>query len=590
MNLLEALLLSKSISPQHNKVLVISCLETNSFEIYLKAFSKKFDFPVETISSQFGSLNISLLTFSQQNLPEQVIIILDWEDFMPGSSYRSNNTNLSTDLVEHINIETISQIENFILSQPNTLVTIIPPFMDVFPVTLEDNIYATRATASMNMVLQQLIKLQQKNKNVKLIIPSEALGDLAVNEWTDLSLLFKSGWPYSLAATERIAYATHQALSSKTIPKKILIADLDNTLWRGIIGDDGVDNISWERTEAAYKHLVFQRFLNVLTHNGILIGVCSKNDPQVAAAGLARNDLVVDTSMLVGSRVSWEPKSQMIRSLLQDLDLLPEAAVFVDDALFELEEVKANLPGVTTILFPKDNYELSGFIKKVSGHFKVSAATVEDNLRLNSYKARQKIQTEINETTDIEGYLQSLAMNAVFEYITDPKIERPLQLINKTNQFNLNGTRETQTSWRKFFTPDYRVIQCRLQDRLSDYGVILVAALRLDIPDLVIEHMVMSCRVFSRRLEYGFLQLLCDLAREFGCNQILFKHKKTDKNGPIQSFIHETCLHVATPQKYATPNCEDNFEWLALTTRNTLIFPGKLSYHLDKEGLSSLHH
>ena len=258
--------------------------------------------------------------------------------------------------------------------------------------------------------------------------------------------------------------------------KKCLILDLDNTLWGGVIGDDGLAGIQIGEGGAegeAFK--AFQAYVRQLKERGVLLAVCSKNDEAIAKSAFTDHpDMVLKLDDFVVFKANWQPKSENIRAIAQEMDLPLEAFVFVDDNPAERHEVRQALADVTVPELPDDP---SGFMRALDGErlFEVVAVTREDLQRTATYHARRQTLEALAGTTDIPAYLASLAMTASVRPFEPVSFDRITQLINKTNQFNLTTPRVVPADVVRL-AADPASVTCtvRLKDRFADHGLISV--------------------------------------------------------------------------------------------------------------------
>lgn len=541
MKVLEALKLAQTVPLSSPSVHVVSSMESSLFETYFKAYSVTHSFPYQTTSSEFEELSIALLNiFSSANNYQSLLLLLDWEDIIPGSSFRSeialhNTSDTSLDRVDHI-IHIISQ--SLHKSSIRRVVIVLPVMSsatrDSTSRHLANNQYRQQCLAAVKFA-----DLGLSDSKISVVNPLESLSELSKNSWTNLRGLHQSAWPYSSEVTQKVAQITLECFFLDYERKKIIITDLDDTLWRGAVGEVGVDNLLFQPDVDGYKHFIYQKQLNRLMHEGILVAVCSKNELSIAKAGLDRSDLHFDATKLAGVYAGWGKKSEMIARLLSDLGLLPNSAVFIDDSEFELQEVQTQYPDVVTLLFPKRDSEFQLFINRVHDFFTTNNLTDEDLKRNETYQARNKFEETRQSVNSIGEYLESLNMIAQIDEVQVESDERPLQLINKTNQFNLNGLRETMQSLQNYRESGARILKVKLQDHLADYGIVAVLVIRKNDQFLDIYHFVLSCRVFSRELEHAIINFLHNIAKHHGITTVRARYLSTGKNIVLTNFLKE---------------------------------------------------
>lgn len=317
---------------------------------------------------------------------------------------------------------------------------------------------------------------------------------------------------------------------------KSVVTDLDGTLWGGIIGDDGSDGIVLgAESPAGMAYSAFQAYLKELAELGVVLNVASKNEEALALEGFSRPDSILKREDFLCFKANWEPKSQSLSAIAQELNLLPESFVFIDDNPAEREIVRRELPGVAVP-------ELDGpesYIRALDrgGYFEVTALSEDDKKRNDMYRqnfARQKQQAAF---TDYGAYLQSLDMTAQITPFTKEKLERITQLINKTNQFNLTTRRYTAAELAALSADSsYLTLAGSLADKFGDNGLVSALIGRRETQVLVIELWIMSCRVFKRELEYTMFDELVRRCKAAGIKIIEGIYYPTRKNLLVADF------------------------------------------------------
>lgn len=321
--------------------------------------------------------------------------------------------------------------------------------------------------------------------------------------------------------------------------KKAFVLDLDNTLWGGVIGDDGVEGIELGQEGAkgqAYSE--FQEYIKSHKDIGVLICVSSKNDYENAVSGLEHPDSVLSPDDFVSIKANWEPKSGNIEKIANELNLLPESLVFVDDNPAERAIVEAQLPGVAIPHIERAEHYLRDIDRM--GYFESTGISADDILRNEMYRQNAKREEYVKSFSNYEEYLRSLEMKANIKQFDTVSIPRVVQLINKSNQFNLTTERYAQTDIEKIANDDsYIGISGRLIDKFGDNGIVSVVIGEVDseLPEtLNIKLWVMSCRVLKRDMEYAMMDELADRCRRLKINEIKGYYYPTKKNEMVRDF------------------------------------------------------
>jgi FkbH-like protein len=314
------------------------------------------------------------------------------------------------------------------------------------------------------------------------------------------------------------------------------VLDLDNTLWGGVIGDDGPDKITiGKETALAEAYSSFQQYCLELRSRGILLAVCSKNNRETAEAGFAHPDTILKVEHFSAFKANWEPKHQNILEIAQELNLGLDSLVFVDDNPAERALVRAQLPMVLTPEMGSD-IALYPTILQATRCFEVVRLSTEDLDRAEAYAANAERATMKSKFADYGDYLDSLDMRATIEIFQPVYLDRITQLINKTNQFNLTTRRYTFAEIEEIANSSkYIPLYGRLTDMFGDNGLISVLIGRLDEAEseLHIDLWIMSCRVLKRDMELAMLDALVENARERGIRTILGYYSRTAKNDMV---------------------------------------------------------
>lgn len=318
--------------------------------------------------------------------------------------------------------------------------------------------------------------------------------------------------------------------------KKVLNLDLDNTLWGGVIGDDGPENIEiGQETSLGQTYAEFQDYLKQHKKLGVLLSVNSKNNEETALSGLERADSVLKREDFVVFRANWEPKSHNLYATAEELKLLPESFVFVDDNPAEREIVRQEVPGAAVPEITK----VEEYIRVLdrSGFFEVTNFSEDDLKRNEMYLANEQRNRMQKNFSDYGDYLRSLEMKARIGAFDPAYFSRIAQLTNKSNQFNLTTHRYSQSEIEQIAAdPQYLTLCGRLEDKFGDNGVVSIVIGRKEKDVLQIELWLMSCRVLKRDMEYAMMDTLVKQCRDCGIRQIYGYFYPTAKNAMVKDF------------------------------------------------------
>ncbi len=349
----------------------------------------------------------------------------------------------------------------------------------------------------------------------------------------DLRSELQNGFPYSFSHAEEVAARLVRAVAPAA-RKKGLITDLDETLWKGVLGEDGLEGIAWDLDRHAHFHGLYQRLLNTLGESGVLLGVASKNDPKLVRAALRRHDLVVNPEFLFPVEAHWLPKQDSIRRILELWNVGEDSVVVVDDDAWEIEQMKAAFPNIEFAHFQRDDPQ---FLSSLRAKFAKENVLETDRLRVPSLRASHSLRGTSGGST-LEHLLEGAHAKIHATWAKKPPNERAFELVNKTNQFNLNGRRYTRAEWSRFLSDSATyLLVVEYEDRFANLGEIAVVAGRADGDLFRVETWVMSCRALSRRIEHQCLNLL--FRRWAG---VALHHRETTRNEPFRDFLAQ--IHV----------------------------------------------
>jgi FkbH-like protein len=323
------------------------------------------------------------------------------------------------------------------------------------------------------------------------------------------------------------------------LSRKCLVLDLDNTVWGGVVGDDGIEGIRIGQGSAEGEaYVAFQRHLVRLARRGIVLAVCSKNDSETAEAAFRdRNEMVLRREDIAAFVCNWDDKAANMRAIARRLDLGLDSMVFVDDNPAERDIIRRELPEVAVPELPDDVAHYPSLLAR-AGYFEAASFTQEDAVRTQSYALDAQRRAELARATDLDGYRKGLAMAMTATRVSPANFSRVLQLINKTNQFNLSTRRYIEGELQRLIQEQAVLPLClSLRDRFGNNGLISVILARPDPvcePDeLLIDTWLMSCRVLGRQVEAAALEVLATEARRSGMRGLIGEYRPTLRNNLV---------------------------------------------------------
>jgi FkbH-like protein len=356
--------------------------------------------------------------------------------------------------------------------------------------------------------------------------------------WSDLRLYHYAKLPCSPQFLADYAHSLASLVAAhRGKSRKCLVLDLDNTLWGGILGDDGVAGIRVGPSDPEGEAFaLFQRYVKGLEDRGIILAICSKNDETLAREAFEKHPGMIlrlaDISCFVAN---WNDKASNIRLIAQMLGIDPSSLVFVDDDARERALVKQLLPQVAVPEMPEDPAE---FIQTLDGHryFQLAGLADEDLKRTDYYRENAARMAAASTASSVEEFLKSLDMQGSVSPIAPSSLERSAELINRSNQFNLTTVRRSAGEISSLIeNPEWITLTAALADRFGDNGLISVVLARIRAGVLEIDTWVMSCRVLKRTVEHFVLNHLCRVASARGLKAITGKYVPTERNQLVRN-------------------------------------------------------
>ena len=378
---------------------------------------------------------------------------------------------------------------------------------------------------------------EQSARDARLLLQDNhrLSAELGLRHWFDWARYFNYKillTPEANVAVARSVAAMVGAIHGKS--RKVLVLDLDNTLWGGVIGDDGLDRIQIGReTPVAEAYTAFQEYCLSLHRRGVLLAVCSKNDEVIAKSGFEHPESILKLEHISCFKASWEPKHESIAAIAQALNLGVESFVFLDDNPAERALVRSQIAGIAV---PEIGDEVSTYasILEQGRYFEPVSLSREDLTRPSMYQANAQRATLEATFASYGEYLDSLAMAAEIGHFTPVYLERIAQLTNKTNQFNLTGRRYTLAEIEAIAgDQNFIGIYGRLSDRFGNHGLVSVVLGRRERDDLHLDLWLMSCRVLKRDMEVAMLDVLVEYAKAEGVHTLWGYYVPTNKNGIV---------------------------------------------------------
>lgn len=533
------LLLACSFTPVHLQTFVAAYLQT-----------RMPDKRVIVRGGDFGDLTGTLERAPEQSY-DALAVAVGWQDIDPRLAYREAGAwgpAFESDILK----TTPSKLDRLEAAiQHGSTHTRIAISLPTLPLVPAFHTPCWQAGESEMFLHEQVFALGRRlaqNKNVRIVNPSWISEATVPSNRLDLKSELLIGFPYTLPHADLLA-ETFARLVAPSPALKGIITDLDDTFWSGLVGEIGAEAVRWDPASRYHLHGLYQKLLSALAEEGVLVGIASKNDPAAVQAALNRDDLLISPKKIFPVAVHWSPKSQSVGRILKTWNISADAVAFVDDTPLELAEVANAHPSITCVHFPAGDYKgVLDVLRRLRNLCSKSQLTAEDALRLDSIRSGAAFHQEVEHASSPDAFLSQIDAKITFDFDTSPPDVRALELVNKTNQFNLNGIRFSPAEWeRKLSRPRSFLIGVKYEDKFGPLGIIAILQGVHNGDALQIDTWVMSCRAFARKIEY---QCLKTLFEKFDVRELLFAFAPTPKNGPVREFF-ESILGSA-PDKEVT--------------------------------------
>ena len=384
-----------------------------------------------------------------------------------------------------------------------------------------------------------IIYLSQNTSNVKAIDFAEFSSRYSRENIIDYRHFYLSMMPINPKLINDFRIWINQILNSLAGKrKKCLILDLDNTLWGGIIGEDGLAGIKLGNTYPGNCFLDFQEYIKEIKETGVILAICSKNNHNdVKEVFDKQNSMILNYDDFAIIKTNWKNKSENITQIAKELNIGLDSMVFIDDSSFEREQVNRILPEVETPDFPNKPYLLINFIKEVyHKYFRIYNLTDEDKDKTKQYKENELRNKVLREPANYEEIIKELNIKISISENDKLHIPRIAQMTQKTNQFNLTTKRYTEQDIRRLMDGNHLIFDASVSDKFGDNGITALAIVKINSETAHIDSFLLSCRILGRGIESNFLKEILLKLKEKGILQITAIYIPTEKNIQTKDF------------------------------------------------------
>ena len=385
-----------------------------------------------------------------------------------------------------------------------------------------------------------LLELSGKQENIFYLDPNHLIGHLG-EDYFSSKFYFSSGSIISPTCSNKFQLWLNDVesiISNKR--KKLIILDLDNTLWGGVLGEDGYNGVQIGNVYPGNVYTYLQRKILELSSLGVILTICSKNNYDDVKEGFQKNTnmlLKLDDFSII--KANWNDKADNIRDIIKEINIGEDACIFIDDNPLERDLVRSSFSDLTVPDFPKKQYDIPEFIDKLSfKYFSSKNITQEDIEKKNQYQIKLRADIDKRSISSKDKFLKSLCLKGYVINNVDMHILRISQMTQKTNQFNLTTMRFEENDIKKMIHCREYIFPLQIKDKYGDHGITgLIIASKTSNPDHVdLSIFLMSCRILGRDIEFEFLKwCLCKLSKE-GISKVTARYIKTKKNIQVESF------------------------------------------------------
>ncbi len=382
---------------------------------------------------------------------------------------------------------------------------------------------------------QYVQNLVETKQNIYLFDIADTITEIGYRQFYSNKMWYMSSMPYSRDGLNAVANEIDRVLDSAfNTRKKIIALDLDNTLWGGVIGEDGLEGIELSDHKEGQRYFDFQRQLLEMKNRGIVLAVNSKNNAEDAEIAIQKHpSMILRDDDFVSKKINWENKAANLKAMERELNLTESGFIFIDDNPIERETVKGECQEMIVPDFPEDTTELICFAENIwFDYCRPLRVLGEDLIKTQMYQNEARRKQEMSDCLNLDDYIAKLEMVVDIHKMKESELERVVQLINKTNQFNVTTKRYTKFEIEEIAQNANNTIYVVYStDKYGDNGLISVVILHENMTEIMIDSFLMSCRVMGRKLEEVIMN---ELASKYNGKKLIGKYIPTAKNIPVK--------------------------------------------------------
>ena len=520
------------------KVGISSSVTVDLLGVYLRKQAALHGLRIEAIQGSYDDLLGDIERFASQGI-EQVVVIPFLDSLLP--SFEAQLPLLPDDLVAAKEAEVQSRFSLALKAGSAFSAIYLSTFHRMMPAV--DSSGQDAVKASLGRLNAMLHREAARYPNVRLVDAEQIITGMGSCHALDTRFYYRAKAPYSPRYLDAFSAAISDASRGfGSYFYKVLALDCDNTLWGGIVGEDGLAGIRLSPFD--YPGNIFwgvQHDISRMEKNGVLLCLCTKNNPaDVEEVFALHPDMVLKPSQIVARRVNWTDKAQNLRELAVELNIGLDSIVFLDDSEFECSAVRSQLPQVHTVQVPKNLPDYTAVFQGVARLFPGTGVSAESRSKTLQYQQRAAAIAQRAEFGSQEQYLRSLKLQAFLTRNAQASVARIAELSQKSNQFNLTTHRYSEADiGQRMADPDGDVYSLVVQDRFGDAGLTGVVVMRYQHRAAHVEAFFMSCRVIGRGVEFSIWSHIAAQAAARGCKELLASFNPSAKNALVQRFFDD---------------------------------------------------
>jgi FkbH-like protein len=482
-----------------------------------------------TVEAFFKGADISLSGYGDVSFIDEAADRYIWFYVFP---YKINTSIIADELKHYSNLLDLV-ISNINSNKEIFIFTLYPLFQ------IRYQILNTDIADSVSEYNRKIYLLAQNNVNIKVVDILNFYNRFSPQELIDWKYFYVSQMPVNPKLAANFSqWFLHQTEIIEMKRKKCIIVDLDNTLWAGILGEDGANGIKMAGDYPGNTFHLFQEYLLELKRIGIIIAICSKNNEADTLDIIEKHpDMLLRKQDIAAYRINWNNKADNIKEIADELNIGLDSIVFIDDNPSERELIKQMLPDVSVPDFPIHPYHYPEFIKNLTDdYFCTYKLTEEDLSKTRQYQENAERMQYEKQFADIDTYLRSLNIELTVEQLNEFNSGRLAQLTQKTSQFNLTTHRYTEADLQLLSDQGSLIFGLRVKDRFGDNGLTGLIIVKTNERIAAIDTFLLSCRILGRRIENEFIQYILNRLKSSNFRQIDASYVKTDKNRQVENF------------------------------------------------------